>query len=137
MQKRKTTMAEKDPIPETAGHVRRRRQAQQVQAQQVQAQQVQAQQVQKASDKISSAAAGDIRRDGNDGGEVVNLFNLMTPQAQARVMDYVAGLMHGMPVDAVRRRIEHFYKVDPDYAIGVAVRLRLSLADFDAAVTAK
>jgi hypothetical protein len=30
-----------------------------------------------------------------------------------------------------------FYKVDPDDAIGVAVRLRLSLADFDAAVTAK
>jgi catalase len=132
MQKRKTTMAEKDPIPETAGHVRRRRQAHQVQAPQVQAHPVQ-----RASDKISGAAASDIRRDGNDGGEVVNLFNLMTPQAQARVMDYVADLMHGMPVAAVRRRIGHFYKVDPDYAIGVAVRLRLSLADFDGAVTAK
>jgi len=116
-------MAEKDPIPQTAGHVRRRRQAQQVQAQQ-------------ASDKICSAAAGDIRRDGDD-GEVVNPFNLMTPQAQARVMDYVADLIRGMPVAAMRRRIAHFYKVDPDYAIGVAVRLRLSLADFDAAVTAK
>jgi catalase len=122
MQKTEDHDGRKSPILETAGHVRRRRQAQHVQ---------------KASDKISSAAAGDIRRDGNYAGEVVNLFNLMMPRAQARVMDYVADLMHGMPVDAVTRRIEHFYKVDPDYAIGVAFRLRLSLADFDAAVTAK
>jgi len=37
--------------------------------------------------------------------------------------------MDGVPKDIVIRQVEHFYKADPDYGIGVATRMGLTPAD--------
>ena len=58
-----------------------------------------------------------------------NLFRLMPPDAQARLMDNIRDAMQGVPLEIVRRQIAHFYRADPDYGIGVATRMGLSAGD--------
>lgn len=52
-----------------------------------------------------------------------DLFRLMTPDQQKRLMDNLARAMASVPEDIQRRQIEHFAKADPAYGAGVAERL--------------
>ena len=80
--------------------------------------------------KISGDAARYNQRDGNDDyRQAGDLFRLMAPDAQARLMDNIAEAMRGVPVKIVKRQIAHFYKADPEYGIGVADRMGLTAAD--------
>ena len=80
--------------------------------------------------KISGDAARYNQRDGNDYyRQVGDLFRLMAPDAQARLMDNIAEAMRGVPVKIVKRQIAHFHKADPEYGIGVADRMGLTAAD--------
>jgi catalase len=80
--------------------------------------------------KISGDAARYNQRDGNDDyRQVGDLFRLMAPDAQARLMDNIAEAMRGVPVKIVKRQIAHFHKADPEYGIGVADRMGLTAAD--------
>lgn len=80
--------------------------------------------------KISGDADRYDHREGNDDyKQPGDLFRLMAPDAQQRLMDNIAGAMQGVPVDIVKRQIVHFYKADPDYGSGVATRMGLSASD--------
>jgi catalase len=62
-----------------------------------------------------------------------DLFRLMAPDSQQRLMDNIAEAMQGVPMDIVKRQVAHFYKADRDYGIGVATRMGLSAGDVQAA----
>jgi catalase len=80
--------------------------------------------------KISGDAARYDHDDGNDDyRQAGDLFRLMGPDAQARLMDNIAEAMRGVPVKIVKRQIAHFYKADPEYSSGVADRMGLTAAD--------
>jgi catalase len=88
--------------------------------------------------KISGDADRYDHRDGNDDyRQPGDLFRLIGTEAQARLMDNIAEAMQGVPVEIAKRQIAHFYKADPDYGIGVARRLGLSVADLPSAVAAE
>jgi catalase len=87
--------------------------------------------------KISGDAVRYNHRDGNDDyRQPGDLFRLMGPDAQARLMDNIAEAMRGVPVKIVKRQIAHFYKADPEYGIGVATRMSLAVADLSGASAA-
>ncbi len=66
-------------------------------------------------------------RDGNDDyTQAGNLFRLMTPDAQARLIENIVGSMKSVPTDIQQRQIVHFYKADPAYGDGVARGLGLA-----------
>ena len=56
-----------------------------------------------------------------------DLFRLMTPEQQDRLMDNLAAALGPVPEDIQRRQIAHFTKADPAYGSGVAKRLGLNL----------
>jgi catalase len=58
-----------------------------------------------------------------------NLFRLMKPDAQQRLMDNIAAAMQGVPDEIVERQVLHFHRADPDYGAGVATRMGLSVPD--------
>ncbi|MEO8397382.1 MAG: catalase, partial [Chloroflexota bacterium] len=67
-------------------------------------------------------------RDGNDDTtQPGNLFRLMTPDAQARLIQNIVGAMTGIPTYIQERQIVHFYKADPAYGRGVAQGLGLQV----------
>jgi catalase len=53
----------------------------------------------------------------------------MKPDARQRLMDNIAAAMQGVPNEIVKRQVLHFYRADPDYGIGVAIRMGLSIDD--------
>ncbi len=66
-------------------------------------------------------------RDGNDDySQAGALFRLMPADAQARLMDTIAGAMRDVPLEIVRRQLAHFHAADPDYGHGVAMRVGLA-----------
>jgi catalase len=85
--------------------------------------------------KISGDADRYDHRAGNDPAgnddytQPGNLFRLMKPDARQRLMDNIATAMQGVPQEIVRRQVLHFYRADPDYGIGVAIRMGLSTDD--------
>jgi catalase len=88
--------------------------------------------------KISGVADRFNHRDGNDDyRQPCDLFRLMGPQAQARLMDNTVEAMQGVPVEIVKRWIGHCYKADPDYGNGLATRMGLSIFDRPSAVAAE
>ena len=88
--------------------------------------------------KISGVADRFNHRDGNDDyRQPGDLFRLMGPQAQARLMDNTVEAMQGVPVEIVKRWIGHCYKADPDYGNGLATRVGLSIFDRPSAVAAE
>jgi catalase len=88
--------------------------------------------------KISGVADRFNHRDGNDDyRQPGDLFRLMGPQAQARLMDNTVEAMQGVPVEIVKRWIGHCYKADPDYGNGLATRMGLSIFDRPSAVAAE
>lgn len=84
--------------------------------------------------KISGDADRYDHRAGNDDyGQAGALFRLMSHEQRERLMDNIAEAMQGVPVEIVRRQVGHFYRCDPDYGIGVASRMQLSVADLPTA----
>jgi catalase len=85
--------------------------------------------------KISGDADRYDHRAGNDPAgnddytQPGNLFRLMKPDARQRLMDNIAAAMQGVPNEIVKRQVLHFYRADPDYGIGVAIRMGLSIDD--------
>jgi catalase len=45
--------------------------------------------------------------------------------------------MNGVPREIVKRQLVHFYKADPEYGIGVATRMKLTVSDLPSAVAAE
>ncbi|BBK29996.1 catalase [Stella humosa] len=73
-------------------------------------------------------------REGNDDyTQPGNLFRLMTPEQQGRLMDNLAAAMGPVPTAIQVRQVRHFHLADPAYGAGVAQRLGLSSADLAAA----
>ncbi|MEP7289867.1 MAG: catalase [Chloroflexota bacterium] len=67
-------------------------------------------------------------RDGNDDyTQPGDLFRLMTPDEQARLLDNIAGSMMHIPTEIQMRQIAHFYKADPAYGQGVEDRLKVAV----------
>jgi catalase len=79
------------------------------------------------------AARYDHRAGNDDYRQPGDLFRLMPPDSQQRLMDNCAEAMQGVPIDIVKRQIAHFYKADPAYGLGVATRMGLSAADLSSA----
>lgn len=83
--------------------------------------------------KLSGDAARYNHRDGNDDyKQPGDLFRLMPPDAQERLMNNIAEAMQGVPVEIVKRQVAHFYKADPAYGLGVAKRMGVAAADLAA-----
>lgn len=77
-------------------------------------------------------------REGNDDyTQPGDLFRLMTPEQQGRLMDNIAAAMQGVPVEIVKRQVGHFYKADPKYGLGVAERMGLKAGDLQLAAAAE
>jgi catalase len=72
---------------------------------------------------------GNDRVGNDDYTQPGNLFRLMKPDARQRLMDNIATAMQGVPQEIVKRQVLHFYRADPDYGIGVAIRMGLSTDD--------
>ncbi|WP_413206512.1 catalase [Rhodospirillum sp. A1_3_36] len=67
-------------------------------------------------------------REGNDDyGQPGDLFRLMTPEQQQRLISNIAEHMAGIPEEIMRRQIAHFSKADPAYGAGVAKALGLDM----------
>lgn len=80
--------------------------------------------------KVSGDADRHDHRTGNDDyTQPGNLFRLMSPDQQKRLMDNLAEAMQGVPVEIVKRQVGHFYRCEPAYGLGVATRMGLSAAD--------
>jgi catalase len=65
----------------------------------------------------------------DDTTQAGNLFRLMTPEQQTRLINTIVTDMHGVPTAIQRRQIGHFYRADPAYGAGVARGLGIDLAD--------
>jgi catalase len=88
--------------------------------------------------KISGNADRYNHRDGNDDYKQPGaLFRLMTPEQKDQLFHNIKAAMDGVPLDIVKRQLVHFYRADPDYGIGVAARLGLSVSDLPSAVAAE
>lgn len=65
-------------------------------------------------------------RDGNDDyTQPGDLFRLFDDGEKDRLFSNIAAAMGGVPENIVQRQLNHFYKADPDYALGVAKKLGL------------
>jgi len=87
--------------------------------------------------KISGDAARYDHRDGNDDyRQAGDLFRLMSAEQKDQLFNNIKAAMDGVRVWIVKRQIAHFYRADPDYGIGVATRMGLSVADLPQMSTA-
>ena len=88
--------------------------------------------------KISGDADRYNHRVGNDDySQPRALFRLLSHAERERLMDNMGAAMQGVPVDIVKRQVALFYRVDPDYGIGVATRMGLSASDVPTTVAAE
>jgi catalase len=88
--------------------------------------------------QISGAADRYDHRDRNDDyRQPGDLFRLIGPQAQARLMDNIAEAMRGVPTAIVKRQVAHFWRADPAYGLGVAKRMGLPVSDVPTSVAAE
>ncbi|UFH48999.1 catalase [Pseudomonas sp. KNUC1026] len=77
-----------------------------------------------------SGAAGrwDHREDGDYYSHAGALFRLMSDEQRALLISNIAGAMAGVSPDVLQRQLQHFYKADPAYGLGIADKLGVSLA---------
>ncbi|GLR82013.1 catalase [Azospirillum oryzae] len=79
--------------------------------------------------RISGDAAQYDHREGNDDyAQAGALFRLIGAEAQARLMDNIAGSLGKVPLFIQQRQLKHFLAADPAYGEGVAKRLGLTVA---------
>jgi catalase len=72
--------------------------------------------------KIHGDADRYNHRDGNDDySQVAALFRILGHDQQQRLFANIAAAMQGVPRDIIDRQLEHFRRVDPAYAEGVAL----------------
>ncbi|MBV9627979.1 MAG: catalase [Xanthobacteraceae bacterium] len=87
---------------------------------------------------IVGAADRYDHRQGNDNyRQPGDLFRLMNASQKEQLFNNIKAAMDGVPVEIIKRQVAHFYKADPDYGIGVATRLGLSVEDLPPAVAAE
>ena len=67
----------------------------------------------------------DHRADSDDYTQAGDLFRLMSPEQQSRLIVSIAESMKDVPRWTKLRQIKHFYKADPMYGAGVAGALGL------------
>jgi catalase len=67
------------------------------------------------------------RLDGDYYSQPGNLFRLLKPDAQKRLIGNIVGSIASVPREIQERQIRHFYKADPNYGRGVAEGLGLKL----------
>ena len=80
--------------------------------------------------EIDGMAARYNHRDGNDDyTQAGNLFRLLTPDHQERLIDNLADSMQTVPPEIQMRQIRHFAMADQRYGEGVANALGLDLSD--------
>ncbi|MBT5416157.1 MAG: catalase [Rhodospirillaceae bacterium] len=84
--------------------------------------------------EIPLKAAGDTDRynqaeGADDFVQAGNLFRLMTPDQQGRLIGALVGAMKDVPEAIQRRQIGHFIKADPAYGQGIAKGLGLDASD--------
>jgi catalase len=80
--------------------------------------------------RISGDADRYNHRAGNDDyTQPGNLFRLFTQEQRNRLFANIAEAMQGVPLAIVRRQIAHFYKADPEYGLGVARRMGVSIEE--------
>jgi catalase len=59
-----------------------------------------------------------------------NLYRLLKPDAQQRLVENIARHMTGVPREIQLRAICHFFRADPAYGMGVARALNLDIGEF-------
>ncbi|CAO3419537.1 catalase [Azospirillum doebereinerae] len=78
--------------------------------------------------RISGDAGRYDHREGNDDyAQAGALFRLIGAEAQARLMDNIAGSLGQAPAVIQQRQLRHFLAADPAYGQGVAQRLGVSI----------
>jgi catalase len=88
--------------------------------------------------EISGTADRHDHREGNDDyKQPGDLFRLIGPDAQQRLINNTAEAMQGVPVEIVQRWISHCYRADSEYGNGLAKRMGLSAVDLPSAVAAE
>jgi catalase len=88
--------------------------------------------------KIAGYADRYNHRDGNDDyRQPGDLFRLMTAEQKKQLFENIKAAMEGVPLEIIKRQLLHFYKADPDYGIGAASRLGLTVSDIPFAVAAE
>ncbi len=81
--------------------------------------------------KLSGDADRYNHRAGNDDyTQPGNLFRLLKPDAQQRLVENIGRHMTGVPRDIQLRAICHFFRADPAYGLGVARALKLDISEF-------
>jgi catalase len=76
--------------------------------------------------KIHGDADRYDHREGNDDySQARDLFCLMTPDAQQRLVHNIACSLRGAPLDIQQRQLAHFDKCDPEYGGGIRSELAL------------
>jgi catalase len=56
----------------------------------------------------------------------------MSTEQKDQLFDNIDAAMDGVPIEIMKRQLVHFYRADPDYGIGVATRMGLSVSDLPA-----
>jgi len=80
--------------------------------------------------KLSGDADRYNHRDGNDDDrQAGDLFRLMSVAQREQLFDNIKAAMEGLPIEIVKRQVGNFYRADPDYGIGVAIRMELAASD--------
>jgi len=80
--------------------------------------------------KISGDADRYNHRIGNDDySQPRALFRLFNAEQKERLFSNIAEAMQGVPVEIVKRQVVHFYRVDPEYGLGVAAKVGLAPED--------
>jgi catalase len=69
----------------------------------------------------------DHREDSDYYSQAGKLFNLMSADQKALLINNIAGAMGGVSNDVVQRQLQHFYKADAAYGEGIAQALGVSL----------
>ena len=67
----------------------------------------------------------DHRMGNDDFTQAGDLFRIMSPEEQNRLMDTIAGAMKGVPEEIVKRQLYYFRIADDKYGEGIARRLNL------------
>jgi catalase len=80
--------------------------------------------------KISGDADRYNHRVGNDDySQPRALFQLFDAEQKERLFSNIAEAMQGVPLEIVKRQVVHFYRVDPEYGLGVAAKMDLAPED--------
>ena len=89
--------------------------------------------------KLSGDAADryDHRTGNDDYRQPGDLFRLMTWDQKDQLFHNIKAAMDGVPLEIVKRQLVHFYEADPEYGIGVATRMGLTVSDLPSAVVAE